>query len=205
MVSLRDQDVTVYGIREHHPSRRAGSARRRRARPGGSESSCGRAAHLTGKLLPLDDARRVRTRPERTRVPGHRVSVPPGRPAKPYRFTTPWKPTPLGGPGHLDPVAGLELLDGELLTELVLGPVDGNSRSTRGAASSPAALAAWPISAFAGALGLLSAEAELDGLVAVGLSGLDLCDRAGTSFDDGHGHLRPRSRRRSGSSRSSFQ
>jgi hypothetical protein len=40
----------------------------------------------------------------------------------------------------------------------------------------------------AAVLGLLRGEADLDSVVAVGFSGLDLDDRAGAGFDHGDGH-----------------
>ena len=111
-----------------------------------------------------------------------------GKPLKPCRFIGPAKPLPL-----LVPTMSTDLMPVEDRHRDRIARLVRRTRPWRAAATRwtnrfgvvPAFLA-WPTSACGPPRGLDVLEAHLDGVVAVGLAGLDLRDGARTSLDDGH-------------------
>src|SRR6478752_7579890 len=82
--------------------------------------------------------------------PGFRCRVLPwvaGPPPMPYRCTTPWNPRPLVVPVTLTVSPAAKIATVMVSPDFGDSPATPNSRSTDGAASTPAALA-WPASAF---------------------------------------------------------
>src|SRR5690606_27833296 len=92
----------------------------------------------------------------------------------------------LGGAGDVDPLAALEGLDSDLLAELVVARVGGAQLDEVAAGGDPGLLEV-PAQGLGDLAGVDGSEADLHGVVPVGLLVADLGDDARAGLDDRHG------------------
>src|SRR5437762_2321326 len=145
------------------------------------------AAHAARQALALDDARRIRGRADRSRLPAHRGSVRSVAAPELVTLDDAREAASLGRALHVHVLAFLEHRDVERLAERVGGHVR-DSELPEVARRREVALLELPEHGLREATLLVRAETELERGVAVALPGADLRHGAWPRLDHGHGH-----------------